>query len=74
MSFSKNLAVLMVVSQKVYSLARRAQWFLASTRGLVVVSWRVTIGRGESVARQQQQAKCASSTSELYLNLSESTI
>jgi hypothetical protein len=36
MSFSKNLAVLMVVSQKV-----------ASTRGLVVVvvSWRVTIGR-----------------------------
>ena len=45
MSFSKNLAVLMVVSQKVYSLARRAQWFLASTRGLVVVSWRVTIGR-----------------------------
>ena len=48
MSFSKNLAMLMVVSQKVYSLARRAQWFLASTRGLVVVvvvSWRVTIGR-----------------------------
>ena len=46
MSFSKNLAVLMVVSQKVYLLARCSAWFLASTRGLVVVvSWRVTIGR-----------------------------
>lgn len=46
MSFLKNLAVLMVVSQKVYSLASCGQWFLASIRGLVVVvSWRVTIGR-----------------------------